>query len=155
MSDIKRDDDNQPLIDSISKIVYEMRALEDMANLIRSDIRNHDDRTQRFYSQNEKLSLEIQENNKSMIKLDRSLNEIITKQNVLHIELDAVLQKLGTGIEGSDIDDWLKKQLELTQQSQRDQIEQNRKDNNALLMKILAALIGLALFIAGVTGKIG
>jgi predicted transcriptional regulator len=154
MSEIKRDDDNQPLIDAISKIVYEMRALEDMANLIRSDIRNHDDKTQKFYSQNERISLEIQENNKSLIKLDRDLNEIITKQNLLQIELDSIIKKLSKVPDDSGSDDWLKKQLEAYQTAQTATVEQNRKDNNALLMKILIALIGLAVFIAGATGKI-
>jgi hypothetical protein len=160
MSETQRTDDQQPLIDSISKIVYEMRSLEDLANLIRTDIRNHDDKTQKFYQQNERLGIEISQNSQALIKLDRALNEIITKQNILHIELEAVLQSLGhdkkseTPSGGEDGNEWFKKQLEAYQQSQRDMIDQNRKDNNALLLKILGALIAIALFIAGITGNL-
>ena len=144
-----RCDEHTPLVDSISKIVYEMRELEDLILLIRSDIRNHDDKTIKLFEQNTKLTIEIGENNNSLTKLDRLLNEAITKQNILSLHLAEAVEIMTKDTHSDD--NWLKNQFEKYQKAQLEQMKFVRQENAKLMWKLIGVIVTLAGVIAGMT----
>lgn len=143
----QRCDEHTPLVDSISKIVYEMRELEDLILLIRNDIRNHDDKTIKLFEQNTRLTIEISDNNTSLTKLDRLLNEAITKQNILSLHLAEAVEIMTKDTHADD--NWLKKQFEEYQKAQTKQMVFIQKENAKLMWKLMGVIVALAGAIAG------
>lgn len=156
-------DEQTVLIDSISKVVYELRELESIIMSVRQEIRNHDDRTIKFYEQNAKLTAEIDENNGNFIKLNKLLNEISIKESTLCVHLNDLINTISTQDDPDKI--WNREQiamyqknqtesLRVFQKAQSDALKEYQAITRAMIWKMLGVVLAFAAALAGLNGII-
>ena len=151
------------LIDSISKVVYELRELESIIMSVRQEIRNHDDRTIKFYEQNAKLTAEIDENNGNFIKLNKLLNEITIKETTLCVHLNDLINTISNKDDPDK--EWSREQIAMYQKNQAESLKVFQKVQSealkeyqaatrAMIWKMLGIILAFAAALAGLNGVI-
>lgn len=153
---IKRCDEHHPLSECVHDLSIEVRDLSDKTDLVRQEVRNHDNKTIKFYESQAKLSAQLESSNKLMEKIVELLNKETGRQAITSQHLEEVLSQLSKnmGVSKETIQTWLCEQLAESRKADEATATTLAKNNMKLIWKLVGAVVLLALFIAGVTGKI-